>query len=500
LLGHKTAISGVLMVFARLISRVIDLGTMLILARLLTPQDFGLVAIAMTIVLILEATLELPLSQALVRLEKIEESYYDTAFTLALLRGAILCASVAIIAVPFASFYNHPGLVTLIIVLSIAPAARGLLNPRLAAFAKNLNFKYEFMFELVGKVTAFVIGLTTALLTHSYWAIAAGTVAAPLVIAVMSYVMFPFRPRLTLSHWRVFGDFLGWVSLSQVVLAINWQSDQLLLGKLMPPKQLGMFSLANNLTNIPIMSLFSPLLRPLLSAFTMMRDDKERLKSSYINAATACIAVGVPLLVGQSLVADPMVRLLLGPKWIGAIPMVQWLAISLIPWLWGMLLTPLSMALGQTRAMVSRNILQMGVKLPLVVVGAIKYGFAGVIGARLISETISAFYCMVIIKRLSGLTVAEQLISCWRPAIAAMAMAIALRAVNPLLTWGILPWQLGAQLAILIALGIAVYSGCILLLWWLSGRPPGVETTALAMAQRLRRRISRRPGQEAIAE
>jgi PST family polysaccharide transporter len=195
-----------------------------------------------------------------------------------------------------------------------------------------------------------------------------------------------------------------------------------------------------------------------------------------------------------------MVRLLLGPKWTGAIPMVQWLAISLIPWLWGMLLTPLSMAVGQTRSMVSRNIVQMAVKLPLVIVGAIKYGFAGVIGARLISETISAFYCMVIIRRLSGLTVAEQLISCWRPAISVVAMAISLRAANPFLTWGILPWQLGAQLATMIALGVAIYSGCMLLLWMISGRPAGVETTALAIAQRLRRRISRQAGHEAIAE
>ena len=231
MLGHKTAFSGVLMVAARLISRVIDLGTMLILARLLSPSDFGLVAIAMTVVTIIEAAFELPLSQALVRLPEIKESYYNTAFTLSLLRGVLLCAVISLIAVPFANFYNHPGLVPLILSLSIAPAARGLLNPRMAEFAKNMNFKYEFWFELIGKSVAFVVGITAALLTHSYWSIAFCTITAPVIIALQSYYLVPFRPKLTLVDWQQFVEFLGWISLSQIVLAINWQFDQLFAWK-----------------------------------------------------------------------------------------------------------------------------------------------------------------------------------------------------------------------------------------------------------------------------
>jgi hypothetical protein len=72
-------------------------------------------------------------------------------------------------------------LVPLIQVLSIAPASRGLINPRMAEFAKNLNFKYEFFFELVSKTTAFIVGASAALLFHSYWSIALCTVTAPLL-------------------------------------------------------------------------------------------------------------------------------------------------------------------------------------------------------------------------------------------------------------------------------------------------------------------------------
>lgn len=469
------------MVLARLISRVVDLGILLILARLLSPADFGVVAIAMTVVLILESALELPLNQALVRLPEIKESYYHTAFSLGLLRGTLLCAAICLIAIPFANFYHHPELIPLIQVLSIAPAARGLLNPRMAKFAKELNFKYEFIFELVAKAAAFGVGITVALLTHSYWAIALVTVTSPVVFALMSYVLFPFRPKLTLVDWRMFSDFLGWVSLSQIVLAINFQSDQLLLGKLMPASQLGLFSAAANVTNIPMAALFSPILRPLLSAFTVVKDNPARLRSSYQSASSAVVTVGLPLLVGQSIVAGPTVRLLLGSKWIGGIYMVHWLALSLVPLLFGILITPLSMALNKTKEIAWRNIAELLVKLPLVIAGAILYGFAGVVAARMISEATTAIYCMTIVRRLIGASIASQFMYCHRSIVSVIAMAVVLALCAPYLDWGNGLWPQFAQLAATVTIGALVYSGCLLLLWKLEKNPPGIEAIMLRM-------------------
>lgn len=491
MLGQKTALSGSLMVVARLISRVIDLFTMLVFARLLSPTDFGLVAIAATIVLIIEAAMELPLSQALVRLPVIEETYYDTAFTLGLLRGAILCGLVCGLAFPFARFYHQPELGPLICVLSVAPAARGMLNPRMAQYAKDLNFKWEFLFELVGKVTAFVAGALVAVLTRSYWSIAVCTVTAPIVIAALSYYLVSFRPRLTLSAWRVFKDFLGWISLSQVILAINWQSDQLLLGKIMRPAQLGLFSTANNLANIPMLALFSPILRPLLSAFTMLRDEPARLRSSYQSAAAAVVTIGLPLMVGESLVAGPAVRLMLGAKWLGAIPMLYWLALSLVPTLFAVVITPLGMALNETKQLAWRNAFQMCVKLPLVIAGALMFGFFGVIIARLISEAITAVYCMVVVRRLIGISMADQINNFVRPVVSAVVMAGLLMLATPWFAWGNSTVMLFAELAASIALGAAAYCGTLALLWSLAGRPAGVEATCLRMLEQFARRFTK---------
>ncbi len=479
------------MVAARLLSRVIDLCAMLILARLLTPVDFGLAAIAMTMVTILEAALELPLSQALVQLPQIEPHHFHTAFTISLLRGLLLCALCTGLAVPFARWYGHTELTPLIQILSLAPAARGLQNPRLAEYAKALNFRYEFCFELGGKGLAFLVGSVAAYLTRSYWAIALCTIVAPVSISLLGYIFIPYRPRLSLRDWRLFSGFLGWISLSQIIMAVNFQSDQLLLGKLMPVARLGLFTTANNLTFIPLNALFGPVLRPLLSAFALMREDKARLRESYQSAASAVVTIGLPLLAGQAAVAQPLVMVLLGPKWASAVPLFKWLSLSLIPYLFGILLTPLGMALGQTREIAWRNTVQLLVKLPLVIVGAIEYGFAGVIVARLVSETATALFCMASIRKLSGLSLATQFAVNLRAIISCLVMLGAVLWVDASLQIHHATVSHVLRLLLLVGTGITVYTICLLLSWRLAGCPHGLEDTVLRGLRALsRRRLS----------
>lgn len=487
MLGQQLARSGGLMVCARLLSRVIDLCAMLILARLLTPADFGLAAIAMTIVTLLEAALEMPLSQALVKLPQIKAHHLDTAFTISLMRGLLLCIFCTSIAIPFSRWYGHPALVPLIQVLSIAPASRGMQNPRLAEYAKILNFKYEFYFELTGKSLAFLSAGSFAYFTRSYWSIALCTVISPVTMALLSYTFIPYRPRLSLRDWRVFSSFLGWISLSQIASAINFQSEQLLLGKLMPASKLGLFFTANNVTFIAVNAVFGPVLRPLLSAFTLIRDDKARLREAYQSAASAIVALGLPMLVGQAAVARPLVAVLFGPKWANAATLLEWLSISIIPYLFGLLLTPLGMALEQTREISTRNLVQLFVKLPLLIIGVIQYGFAGVIFARMVSETVTGLSCMISVRKLLGLSLLEQVRVNSRAIISCLIMFAAVHVLDAALYFpGGVAFQL-LRLVLLTSTGFVTYVGSMLLLWCLAGRPHGVESSVLRLLRGLGR-------------
>lgn len=487
MIGRKAAVGSIIMVSSRLFSRVFDLVTMLVLARLLLPADFGLVAIAMTLVSIVEAVLELPVNQALLSLPNITTPQYDTAFTLSAARGLLLTSVLLVAAWPFSWFYDDSRLTLLVCVLSLGPAARGMVSPRLAGFQKQMSFWRDFVIQLAGKVAGFATGIAVALLSGSYWSIAAGTVVFPLTMTVVSYGLAPYRPRFGLAASRMFSGFIGWMSAAQVVSAFNWQFERLLLGKLEATYLLGIFATASDLANIPIMALFGPLTQPLLVAFTHQRDDRDLLASSYQRACSAILLLGIPLLVGECLVAEPLILLMFGERWHGAVGMLRWLAISLIPGLFALPAVPLMMVFGKTRWVFRRNVTELCVKLPLVLVCGIKFGFTGVILARCVSETVAALFCARVVRNMVGLSVMEQLFIAWRPVTASLAMALPVLAILHAVPQPTQPMAMAIGLGVAVVGGAITYGIVLIGLWEMAGRPPGVESRLLAdLGQRLR--------------
>jgi PST family polysaccharide transporter len=490
-LGRRAAVGGMLMAGARLITRLVDLMTMLVLARILRPADFGLVATAMSLVAVAEAILEMPLSQALLRLSDIGKAQYDTAFTLSLLRGIVLGLLLAMAAWPFAAFYDDGRLVPLVCVLSIAPIARGLSSPRLAGYQKHMSFWRDFAAELAGKSVAFGVALATVLASGSYWAIAAGSAIYPLATTVGSYVLAPYRPRLTLSELPVFSEMVGWMSAAQVMSALNWQFERLLIAKVMSTSQLGLFTASNDIASIPFLMLFGPVLRPLLAAFALLRGNRHRLARSYQTASCAVITIGLPLLVGESLVAEPAVRLILGERWLDAVPLVRWLALSLIPALFTMPAISLFMSLGRTNIFLCRSAIELGVKLPVAVIGTLKFGLAGIIAAHFLSELAADTFSMTVVKRMVGLTIREQVSVSWRSAASTAVMVpfvvLCLRHVD----CGGGPENAAAALVAAGAVGAATYCLSLFGLWQIAGRPQGFEAHALGGAYSLIGKLSR---------
>lgn len=476
LIGRRTASGGTWTVAARVVSRVVDLATIIVLAHILHPGDFGLVAIAMTVIFIVEAALELPISQALVRLPAVSKERYDTAFTLGLIRGLAVGLIVCSVAWPFAHFYKDHRLISLVCCLGCAPASRGFVSPKLVTFSKNLDFSPDFLMEFIGKLAALFISIAIAIFTGSYWAIVAGTITAPTVATIVSYVIAPYRPHLSLSALADFSGFLGWITAAQVIGAVNWQADRLLLGKLVSRSTMGLFTAANDTANVPLAALLGPIMRPLLSAFALVRNDHKRLCRSYETSASAIVVLALPILVGESLVADPAIRLMFGANWSGAAPLLRWLAISLIPSLFAAPLPPLVMAFGKTQIFFKRNLFEICIKLPLVIFGALRFGFMGIIAARGVSEAATVCFCMVIVRRLVGIPIRRQLLGPWRSIVSTAAMAAVVGPLVSLLAGPRSSVELAVETVGTIALGIITYCVALYTLWGLADRPAGLET------------------------
>ena len=475
MLAHRTASASLILIATRVLTRFGDFLTLLVLAYELKPADFGLVALATSLIFIIESIFEIPLVEAVLRLDRVERSHLDTAFTIGILRGLVVMLIVLLLSWPFGHFYHDPRLVPLIAVLSLSPATRGLQSPKLITYIKALSFWRSSVIDLSGKLTALVVAVSVAVSTKSYWAISAGTVSAPMAMLLVSFYLAPYRPRLCLTEWRHFRNFFGWTSLAQLLRSVIWQSDTMLLGRISGRVQLGLFTTANNLATIPLTALLDPISRPLLASLANLKNDPERLRRAYQLTSVAAITIGLPVLVGESLVAQPLIQVLLGRHWAAAGEMMGYLALSIIPSLFALPLGPLVTAMNQGHYFVLRNGFEFCVKLPILIIAGMEYGVFGVIAARVISEIAVAVYCGILARRLIGLGILRQIAAPWRSYVSALVMAagvILLRTQIETMFTDIRPLFLLAALALA---GAGIYTTSLTLLWLGCRRPPGIE-------------------------
>lgn len=488
-IGERAVTAAIWLVAVRLLAKSIDFVTLLILARLLTPADFGLVAIAMTLIFIVEAVLELPINQALVRQPRIDRVQLDTAFTIALLRGLVLAAFIAVTAYPFAYLYGDPRLVGLVLALSWAPALRGLISPQLAVYARKIDFRRDFAIDLVSKLVSLVGSVGAAWLTHSYWALVVGTVMTPLVMMLGSYVLAPYRPRLSLAEWPIFAGFVGWSTVTQMMGALSWQVDRLVLGRFATRRDLGIFTLANDLSYIPEQALIKPIMRPLMSAFVHIGDDPAAMRHAYERASIALLAIGGPVMLGLCLLADPIVRLMLGDRWLPAIPILQILPLSLILPLLSAPFWSLAMAAGRPRLVTWQIFIDLLIRSSLLAGGAITAGVEGVVLGRIVASVLSALWAAWCVRLLTGASVVRQFAAAWRPVLAGLAMAGVVYLLRPLTAE-----RAGVELALAVTAvtltGAITYAAVLFGSWSLVGGPEGIESWC---ADQLRRRLRRGP-------
>ncbi|MGQ7843483.1 oligosaccharide flippase family protein [Granulosicoccus sp. 3-233] len=483
-LSESTVLAASWLAGAKLISRSVDILTLLILARFLLPADFGIVAMAMSAVLIAEAVAELPLLQALTRVPRLTRRLLDTAFTLAFIRGSVLALVLFLISWPLAAFYEEPRVQPLVVFLALAPVLRGLVSPKLAVYIRKLDFRPESAILLISRVSTLLVSALVVIITESYWAIAAGTLISPLVMITCSYAVAPYRPRFSLSGWSAFADIIGWNSLSQIFSASNWQMGRVLLGKIADKTTLGNYTMAANIVSIPQRALIMPLTRPLMSAFSKTRDPI-KLRSGYLKTMSSVWLVASPIFITLALLSQPLVIMALGESWAGISHLLAFEAIAALLAVPFSILAPLAMSLNRTRLVAMRTGIELAIGLPVTIVAIVQYGVAGLVISRVGISLLMLLVHLFLIRQLIALSIAKQSHQLFRALLASVPLIISLLLFRPwidALTIGA-PLVLGTGLAATVS--FVVYLSIVFGCWHLSGRPDGLEQQFLNLYKRL---------------
>ena len=476
---------------ARVLINLIGLASTLLLARFLMPADFGLVAIAMTVMSIVSAVTEISLGSALIQHENPTDAHYDTAFTLSAARSILLGLVVAALAWPIAQLYDDQRLWPVMLGIAASMSITGFNNPRMVVFTRRLEFWQSFAFGVSGKLIGFIVAVAIAYVYRSYWALVISNMALQVQGLILSYVFLPKRPRFDVSAWRELMGFSIWLSLGQLVNTLNGRADTLFVGYFLGTQQTGYYNFGNNLAAMPTQEATAPIAQTLFPAFARLNGDLPRLRSAYQRAQAILCAVALPVGFGFAMLAEPLVLATVGAKWLPAVIIIQLLSGLLAAQTLANSAQPLAMAMGKTKLMFRRNLVTLAIRLPLVLFGLATGGLIGVVYARMCSGTITILVNMAFARHLLGLPIIRQLQVNLRSfgAVAIMCAAVYL---GRSLVLGFTTFGPIAEIALLVVVGAIAYVIALFSLWLAWGRPDGPEREFLDLLVKLRH--MRRPG------
>lgn len=473
-LSRRTSRASLWAIGGKLLGKLIDLATFVVLSHYLTPHDLGLVAIAMTAIFVIEAVLDLPIAAALIRVKEPDEALFQTALTLGVLRGISIAVLLAGLSWPIAQFYDEARLLPVVLVLSLAPVLRGLLSPKMIIFARNFDFTKDFVVDICAKSCAFFVAFITASAYGSYWAIAAATVTAPLVMLVVSYIVAPMRPVWNLSAWPVLANMVGWNSVAQIVSALNWQLDRILLPRFISIADFGKFAVATDLAAVPHQTLSQPIIRPLMAAFATVEPGRD-MRDLYKKASAAYFLLVAPVFLTIALVATPLLSTMLGSQWMDAGWILSWLALNAILALPGNLIYPLAMRLDMTRFIALKMGAEFLIRLPLTGFGIWLWGVTG----ALASQTVTAILILGVsawsVRMMTGLTACSFLAVFARPVIALVLCIAVIYGLQDALALSGDNFHDNLRYIAATSLMLGLYVALTGVLWLVAGRPDGAE-------------------------
>ena len=476
-LTRKTMIGAAWLLLWRFVARSLGFVSTLVLARVLVPADFGLVAMATTFSYAVEALSQLGLQDALVRRREEGMDLHSTAFTLQLGRAAVTALVVAAGAPVAAWWFAEPRLQPVVLVLAGVTLLNGLENVGMAEYRRAMRFDVQFRLNVLTRLAGFFVTIASALIWQSYWALLAGIVIAAAARVGMTYSMHPFRPRLRLTRWRELAHFSLWTWATAVVSLIWERCDPFVIGPKLGSARMGLYLLAADVGTLPITEVVVPASDALFTSFAnLQKTGASSIRYAPEVAGIVLMAVA-PLILGMSASAGPLVEVLLGPKWAEA-----WPVVSVITWAsvfapYSFICSMALVANNHLRRNFTANVIVSAFKLAatmtlislttdLVVIGATAAGCVAV----------EALVFLTVLRGTGEIKL--------RPAVGGLTrIVVALVVAAAVIGWLDIGWQAGTgSLASNLTRGclvgtvaVGMFWATLLALWQAAGRPKGQE-------------------------
>lgn len=453
----------------------------LILARLLTPHDWGLAAMVLVFSGFVVVFTDNALGTALIQRRELHDGDRSTVFWFSAVVGLVLALVGIALAGPLASFYGEDEVRWLFVALSCGFVVSALGTTQMALLVREMQFARLELRQIAATLTGAAVGIGLALAGKGAWAIVGQILGEAVMSTLLLWVLSPWRPSLTFStaSLRRLGGFAGNVFAENVLWQAGRTVASAMIGRGLGAAALGTYTLATTVILMPFARLAAPLQQVFFPAFSRINDDRDRMADIWIRATRLVGAFSIPALVGLLVVAPDFVQVVLGPKWAEATTVIRILAVVGIVQSLHTLNGEVLMALGRAGTLLRYTALWTAATLAAVAIG-LRWELTGVAVAYAIAivvvEPIRAF----VTTRALGIPFRRLLLSLSGVVQATAVMAAALLAGRELLLSGGVPGAV--RLTLLVLLGAAVYVAASL---W---RSPEVTRELSGVIGRRRRR------------
>lgn len=425
-IAHKTLINVIWSYTSFVATKVLNLVTLIILARLLNPSEFGLMAICVAVMAYFEIVAKFGLGAALISNNDEPEEMANAIFLFAMLSSAAMTALVWATAPFFARWFETPALVAPLRVIALTVVIDALSVVPTSLLQKNLRFKSKLVPDVARSLVKGITGIAMALAGYGVWALVLAHLAGTVVSVIATFWCYPWRPGAP-PQWRHIRDALRFGShllLAELINAMQRNLDALLVGKLLGASALGVYSLAFRLPDLVIRSfnqVTGTVLHPVLS---QINKDMAGLRVYYTASLRYVALFTFPAGVIIALCADPLVRVLYTPAWYGMIQPMQYLAIALALLTVDFVPGLVYKAINKPEYLLYVSLMKLPVFFGVLIFAA-RYGVEGVSLAQI---GLSLFYILpnyLIVRAKIGVTLVETLHALWPATVVCLVAAVA---------------------------------------------------------------------------
>lgn len=299
----------------------------LVLARLVTPAEYGLVGILLIFVSIFDCIVNCGFTSALIRKNDAKDIDYNTAFLTNLVISIFLCFILFVSASLIADFFSQPQLVVLTRVISISVVIHALALVQRTILTKRLDFKTQAKANVTSALLSGIIGISMAFCGFGVWSLVAQYLSRVIFSTLLLWILNRWWPKLQFS-WNSFKEMFSfsWKLLVSSLIDVAWRDIyQVVIGKCYAPATLGQYARAHQFGSIFSSNLTTIIQRVSYPVLSSIQDDKERMKEAYRRVIKVTMLITFIMMLGLAAISRPMIEVLIGRQWLiaaGFLPII----------------------------------------------------------------------------------------------------------------------------------------------------------------------------------